>query len=151
METRGTALWCAAIGRCWVLRWEEAGKVRTASPKLVVEGIGCCCVTWWRPALMETEGEEDAAEGKPSVLMGLLGEGEEDGATVLLLLGLSRYGFKGRGECAAVWGRKFPTGGAAVWVWRLVWKNQRQRVGAAVFGFFLGFFLWFRVFFFVFF
>jgi hypothetical protein len=100
---------------------------------------------------METEGEEDAAEGKPSVLMGLLGEGEEDGATVLLLLGLSRYGFKGRGECAAVWGRKFPTGGAAVWVWRLVWKNQRQRVGAAVFGFFLGFFLWFRVFFFVFF
>jgi len=53
---------------------------------------------------METEGEEDAAEGKPSVLIGLLGEGEEDGATVLL--GLSRYGFKGRGECAAVWGRQ---------------------------------------------
>jgi len=97
-----------------VLRWEEAGKVRTASPKLVVKGIGCCCVTWWRLALMETEGEEDAAEGKPSVLMGLLGEGEKDGATVLLLLGLSRYGFKGRGECAAVWGRKFPTEGAAV-------------------------------------
>ena len=61
---------------------------------------------------METEGEEDAAEGKPSVLMGLLGEGEEDGATVLL--GLSRYGFKGRGECAAVWGRQLPTEGAAV-------------------------------------
>jgi hypothetical protein len=44
METRGMALWCAAVGRCWVLRWEEAvkgtpaGKVRTASPKLVVEG-----------------------------------------------------------------------------------------------------------------
>ena len=56
--------------------WEEAakgtpaGKVRMASPKLVVEGIGCCCVTWWRPALMEAEGEEDAAEGKPSVLTG---------------------------------------------------------------------------------
>jgi len=29
-----------------------AGKVRMASPKLVVEGIGCCCVAWWRPALM---------------------------------------------------------------------------------------------------
>jgi hypothetical protein len=27
---------------------------------------------------METEGEEDADEGKPSVLMGLLGEGKED-------------------------------------------------------------------------
>jgi hypothetical protein len=38
-------LLAAAVGRRWVLRWEEvvkgtpAGKVRTASPKLVVEGI----------------------------------------------------------------------------------------------------------------
>jgi len=30
-------------------------------------GIGCCCMAWWRPALMETEGEEDAVEGKASV------------------------------------------------------------------------------------
>jgi hypothetical protein len=43
--------------------------VRTASPKLVVEGIGCYCVPWWRPALMETEGEEEAAEGKALVLI----------------------------------------------------------------------------------
>ena len=64
----------AAVGRRWVLRWEEAmkgtpaEKVRTASPKLVVGGIGCCCVAWWRLALMETEGGEDAAEGEASVL-----------------------------------------------------------------------------------
>jgi hypothetical protein len=56
---KGTAsVGAAAVGRRWVLRWEEAvkgtpaGKVRMASPKLVVEGIGCCCVAWWRPALM---------------------------------------------------------------------------------------------------
>jgi hypothetical protein len=56
---KGTAsVGAAAVGRRWVLRWEEAvkgtpaGKVRMASPKLVVEGIGCYCVAWWRPALM---------------------------------------------------------------------------------------------------
>jgi len=45
-----------------------AEKVRTMSPKLVVEGIGCCCVAWWSLALMEIEGGEDAAERKALVL-----------------------------------------------------------------------------------
>jgi len=36
---------------------------------LAVKEIACCCVAWWRSALMETEGEEDAAEGKASVLI----------------------------------------------------------------------------------
>jgi hypothetical protein len=91
MEMRRTTLWCAAVGRCWVLRWEEAakgtptGKVRTASPKLVVEGIGYCCVTWWRPALMQTEGEEDAAEGKASV-KGSCNRGDGDGDESVRLL-----------------------------------------------------------------
>ena len=76
MRKGTTSVGAAAVGRHWVLRWEEAvkgtpaGKVRMASPKLVVGGIGCCCVAWWRPVLMETEREEDAVEGKASVLIG---------------------------------------------------------------------------------
>jgi len=64
----------ATVGCRWILRWEEAvkgtpaEKVRTMSPKLVVEGIGCCCVAWWSLALMEIEGGEDAAERKALVL-----------------------------------------------------------------------------------
>jgi hypothetical protein len=64
---------CEKVAGCYC-RWEEvvkgtpAEKVRTMSPKLVVEGIGCCCVAWWSLALMEIEGGEDAAERKASVL-----------------------------------------------------------------------------------
>jgi len=54
----------------------------------------------------------------------------EDGELKWQGLSGSWFGFKGWGECAA-----------AVWVWRPVWKNQRQRVGGGgVWVFFLGFF-----------
>jgi hypothetical protein len=36
---------------------------------LAVKEITYCYVAWWRPTLMETEGEEDAVEGKASVLI----------------------------------------------------------------------------------
>jgi hypothetical protein len=49
----------------------------------VVEGIGYCCMAWWRPALMETEGEEDAAEGKASV-KGSYNRGDGDESVRLL-------------------------------------------------------------------
>ena len=45
---RGWRCCAATVCRRWVLWWEEAvkgtpaGKVRMASPELVVEGIDCC-------------------------------------------------------------------------------------------------------------
>jgi len=37
--------------------------------RLAVKEIACCYVAWWRPALMEIEGEEDVAKGKASMLI----------------------------------------------------------------------------------
>jgi hypothetical protein len=37
--------------------------------RLAVKEIACYYVAWWRPALMEIEGEEDVAEGKASMLI----------------------------------------------------------------------------------
>jgi len=84
-----------------------AGKVRTASPKLVVEGIGCCGLGEEAESGLWRKGEVGSGEAKKEL--------EKWGAFCSPSLG--KEGERLRGE------ESFQPGGAAVWVvW--VWLGE---------------------------